>query len=442
MNLNFKYIPILHLLRYTSLFNKIDSEYDFNRSIYENAKESATEYFETLFPAKISLPIFDDLIADNIVDPCPNLINLINSMLEYLVNMPYEVQRVETFALRNFFHILRDDYASGIEAIANDNKQYIYDISEKYKHDQNADELIENLLKIYFHTRLKQNSLVKESIVDFLKRWRYRESIFNRFSNYFFSEDGEIFLDDYLFNFDLYQGKIFRYFFEFYIRSDDPKLSMAYEILNESDISFEKTDNELDEIEKLLKEKCFNDLNDEYSDADNEDNNELEHDTEINDEITVDGVTSKPFSDFTFRLHLTKPLEHQLEDLESFKKHMTICISSINDCINNNKLPNITENSNSLFTKQRSGYVRDKSGKIVESENVDKLFQRWQRYLDVYDLRKRNMTWGEIVDKMHSKDKYCKNFYNSAPKTGADARKDFRAAELLIKSASNLSFPD
>lgn len=438
----FKYLPIVKLLQSKSLFDIFDSEFDFSKmSVEEYARGCIDKNSECGITAKIDVPIINNIVSDDTVSPCDSVAALIATIERFILNLTYEVQRTEVLALFSFYHIVTDDFNKNIETIASDNKQYITEITKKYQLSKNADELFKNLIKIYIHEKFKSGGLVKDTIIDFLKRYRYRESIFNEFADYFLREDAKTITDDYLFNFEFYRERVFRHFFEFYIRSSTPKISMAYDILNLSDITDDKTDQEISDLDKMISATCINDLNcehfyDENYDAD-PDGNKPEYDTEINHEIIINDISVKPFADFTFRLHLKKPLAHQLDDLESFKNQLTIYASFLKDCLKNNSGPRVVGKIQSPLMRQQLDYVRDKAGKIVERENISKLFQRWQRYLNVYDLRMRKLTWGMIVSKMQNKVQY-----DNAPKTVADARNDFKEAERLIKSASNLTFPD
>lgn len=76
-------------------------------------------------------------------------------------------------------------------------------------------------------------------------------------------------------------------------------------------------------------------------------------------------------------------------------------------------------------------YVQDGNGKI----DPDKLFSRWDRYLSVWDMKKRKMTLTQISMET--------NRYNEMdiPNSLKPVKRDLACAQLLIKSTITGTFP-
>lgn len=434
MNIYLKCLPIIQLLE-KSIMMDIMNTYKFDVPLEEHVTEMVSSKVTT-FKIKMSIPVIDDVLSECDEYSSEYISDLIETFSKYHLSLDSGVRRIDSIAFHNFIMRFINDYNANISRLADINGDTFKSLAWNFSTDNNLDIVVKGVLKIYINDLLSRNDNDKGFFLDFLKRWRYRESCFYKLEPLFLEDDWDSIAYDFLFNFDQYKAVIYRYYYEFYIRSNDPKFSIAKKLLDFSD----RTDY-MDEADIAILINNLRDISvDDISD-DNDDNVEAidinatadyDADTDVGFDFTYNGVKSRNYEDYTLRLYFGKPLEHQLEAIDSFKNNMDIHISMMYK----NLIDSASKDSTDFTSKIRFDYLRDNQGKIVERENIVKIFKRWDRYLDVYDMRKRNLTWGQIVSEIHKKSKY-----GNKQKTVPDIRKDYKEAERLIQSASDLSFP-
>lgn len=431
MNILLKYSPIINAVD-CSIFTSILSDYEFDRPLEEHVTEKVCEN-EQLRKFKVNIPLLDTLLGDDVDIESNSLSELFLSIFEYSSQLDPGVKRYDNASVIVFMSSIYKDFANNINRIIENNISSFEELKIEFGVDGCSEALLTGLFRLYLHDVLQKNGTTRSILMDFLKKYRYRENVFCEFEQFFYESDWECIVDDYLFNFTLYESTVYYYFFEFYIRSTNPKLSFATDLLDRSMSVHDISDDELVDLKSYLNEICVDDATNSLTSTYDVD---LDYgkvvSSEYHDQIKINGIEVLPYLDFTFRLHTFKPLEHQLEELDIFRNNVSVYISMLNKNIKDNSC------NDSLGTSYKVGcdYIRDASGKIVEREKIERLFTRWQRYLDIYDMKKSGSSLGQIVSKMHKIKEY-----GGTPKSPAEASKDYKEAERLILSASTLTFP-
>lgn len=215
----------------------------------------------------------------------------------------------------------------------------------------------------------------KQSLMDYLKRFRYKAAFFKVITQFVPASELDSITKDLHFNFVEYATKVYEYYYEFYSRGEavDPSLLQLLASLRE----YEKVDFILQSM---------------HSDV-------------------------IPTVKFNFSANLSEPIEHLLESLNDFRSNVALVI-----------IDSYEEKKRYLEAPYHilNDYIRDKAGKIVNHEDLSKLFDMWQRMLEVYDMRKSGKSYGQIKQRLGIK----------------DPSKDVKKAEELILSATRGKFPD
>lgn len=213
-------------------------------------------------------------------------------------------------------------------------------------------------------------------LTEYLKRFRYRRDFFNAVKPFIPQNELKTITSDFSFNFALYCQAVYEYYFQFYSRG------------KEIDEAVKDTLNSLRDLEEI--------------------------------EFILSSISSsiETTLEFNFKASLSKPIEHIKEELDDFRKLVALAVMNMYDA---------KKNSFERPYHILNDYIRDRSGKIVEKEDLSKLFSRWQRLLRVYDLKsKENNSYEQIRRKLNI----------------ADPRKDYVEAERLILSATKGLFPE
>lgn len=431
MNILLKYSPIINAID-GSLFTSILSNYEFDRPLVEYVTEKVCEN-DQLYKFKVNIPLLDSLIGDDVDIESNSLSEIFLSIFDYSSQLDPGVKRYDNASAIVFMSSIYKDFATNINMIIEKNISSFEKLKFEFGIDCCPEALLTRLFRLYLHDVLQRNDTTRSILMNFLKKYRYRENIFCKFEPFFYEYDWECIIGDYLFNFALYESTVYYYFFEFYTRSTNPKLSIAIDLLDRSMSVLDISDDELVDLKSYLSEICVDDATNSSTSPYDVD---LDHDkvvsSEYHGEIKINGIEVLPYLDFTFRLHTFKPLEHQLEELEIFRNNVSVYISMLNKNIKDNL------DNDSLGASYKVGYdyIRDASNKIVEREDIERLFKRWQRYLDIYDLKKSGLTLPKIVSKIRAL-----KVYGQTPKSESEASKDCKEAERLILSAAALTFP-
>lgn len=212
-------------------------------------------------------------------------------------------------------------------------------------------------------------------LADYLTRFRYKPLFLSTIKEFIPPKMFKTIISDYNFNFVEYARSVYEYYYEFYRRGDDPDAEML----------------------KTLESLC--------------DSDKIEF--IINNQVSSGDASIE----FTYKAIFLKPLEHLIEELDNFRNEVALTVMN---SYNEKKLA--LDRPYHILTD----YIRDKTGKIVDREDLSKLFTRWKRILDVYDLRIKEKSYEQIRRKLKI----------------ADPRKDYVEAQRLILSAIHGTFPE
>lgn len=136
-----------------------------------------------------------------------------------------------------------------------------------------------------------------------------------------------------------------------------------------------------------------------------------------------------PLMTFTFKLNALKPYDVSVKELERFSSGVLAYMQS----------------SYATMTHFNSDYhvdvLRDDTGRMLDRKNPSNIFDRWQRYLMAYDLkRKGGKTFAAIAKETKTIRKKSRVF-DTEVTAGSSGRKDVIDAIKLIESAAKGTFP-
>lgn len=222
----------------------------------------------------------------------------------------------------------------------------------------------------------------KEYIVSVLKRFRYRPQAYDLIKRLFPASEVEIIENDYMFNFYRYKKDFYKYYYRYYTKNND-------------------YDTKISEMLLLYSE---------------------------DDEKDCEDYTPYKIS---FNVDMYKPIEHILEELEDFKNAIYIMLT---DTLGSDEAKATTTSTFGFH------YLKDyfrQSGKIEERKNVSELFNRWERYLEIYDMVEiKGYQLNKVKDIINSK-----YFPNVTGKVESTISNECSEAVRLIESAAKGTFP-
>lgn len=140
---------------------------------------------------------------------------------------------------------------------------------------------------------------------------------------------------------------------------------------------------------------------------------------------------------FTFKLYRHRPYELSLRDLNSFQNNVKACMDvfyHMYKCV---------DGAGTMFPD----VLRDTKGRMAERERPSQLFERWERCLLAYGMKRSNeLKLADIAKqsagavRIRNKTKTPRTFNNEVDAASA-AKKDIAEAERLIASTANGTFP-
>lgn len=297
------------------------------------------------------------------------------------------------YTLYNLLSFISVDIKSNIDKLLRKHNAICDTLINQYMDDGNINALMDSLLALYLNEKLKTR---KSSVfVRFIKLFRYDNESLLKISSYFGSDGKDNIINDYTINHKLYLQTLYHYYFEYYKRSN----SASEYTCSLLEILTQNKDNIFDIMFNSIKE--------------------------------VD-------SDIYYKFNPTMPIDHLIDDLNNLKDIFApILLLDVQNAFTS-AISEKSESKEIFYNIFKSGfdYVRSKEGKVINKLNIDKMFRRWQRYLEVFDMHQKGLSWGQIVLEMGKNP-----IFEKLPKTAADARNDFKQAEILIQSAINLNFP-
>lgn len=174
----------------------------------------------------------------------------------------------------------------------------------------------------------------REHITAILRRFRYKTKLYELIKQLVPQVELEAIENDYLFNFNKYANDFYKYYHEFYIRSDKAKPDMASTLLDLA------KDNDPD----------------------------------------YEGY--EPYT-LQFDIDLYKPIEHVMEELDDFRNaaYMMLVENFGSEEFRSDSVKRLGYHS-------LKDYLRDNSGKLEEKNNMSAIFNKWERYLQIYDMVK------------------------------------------------------
>lgn len=140
---------------------------------------------------------------------------------------------------------------------------------------------------------------------------------------------------------------------------------------------------------------------------------------------------------FTFKLYRHRPYEQGLRDLKTFQSNVKACMDvfyHMYKCVDGAGImyPDV---------------LRDSSGRMVDRERPSQLFERWERCLLAYGMKRSNeLKLADIAKqsagavRIRNKSKTPRTFNNEVDAASA-AKKDIAEAERLIASTAKGTFP-
>jgi len=296
-------------------------------------------------------------------------------------SQPLDVQIVDAYICMKAISELHVNISKRISDFIKNNKDMLSSgIPDKVSDNEYYEFLEDCFLDHYeaFYSADKD----REHIIAILKRFRYKPQAYELIKQLIPLSELEAIENDYMFNFEKYKCEFYKYYYEFYIRSDNAKTEIA------------------DKLLALSKD----------SDKD------------------YDGYT--PYS-VKFDIDFFKPVEHVMEELDDFRNAMYMMLTDTfgGEEIRDNSIKNIGYHL-------LKDYIRDSSGKVDERNNLSELFNRWQRYLEIHDMRKtKGYTWTQVRNAVNS------TITSGFMKEAATVKNEYNEAVRLIESAAKGTFP-
>ncbi len=222
---------------------------------------------------------------------------------------------------------------------------------------------------------------------------------------------------------------------EWFLSSHKDKLTAAVKSDDSFDYSLENvTDDEIKTFRDYYKKFCHYRY-EFYCRSDRLDHNKKEEYRKeaetlegLND-AARDGHRTFPQVSFTFKLNTAKPFDVSVKEFEQFQSGVTACMKSMYFA---------STHQNPIY---HADVLRDDSGRMVDRTNPSNMFDRWERYLKAYDLKRQGgKTFASIAEETKTIRKKSRVF-DTDVNAGSAGRKDVINAIKLIESAANGTFP-
>lgn len=142
------------------------------------------------------------------------------------------------------------------------------------------------------------------------------------------------------------------------------------------------------------------------------------------------GYKTFPLVTFTYKFNALKPYDVSVHELERFRSAVLAYMKS----------------SYAISTHFNSQYhadvIRGDTGKMADRTNPSNVFNRWKRYMQAFDLkRKGGMTLAQIFEETKKFGKKTREASDDV-NAGSAGRKDIIEALRLIESAAKGTFPN
>lgn len=319
------------------------------------------------------------------------IIEKIDPIFKHLATLEETERLSKLNNLLKFLSYLINDLSTNIRAYICEYINSIKTIFLNYIANRDEIEFCNKLLELYFSILFEQKK--EAAFKDLIKLYRYNSDIFDHISNCLAEKERALLLSDYTINHKGYFCELYSYYYEYYIRcgKDDDAYNMLLSMTKTCYLWYE-------EYCRILNTK----------------------ESQLNINYTI---------------NLLKPIDHTIDDIDELKQGISVHVAQAQKAIIDDIFGDESEVKYKILALAFDN-IRDKNGKVKNRADIDKMFMRWQRYLDVYDLRKKAYSWMEISKKLEHMKKY-----KSVPSSVNDVKKDFKEAERLILSASNLTFP-